>query len=452
MGDIIRLHIESLASEGLGIAYLNDKVTFVPFTAPGDEVEVELLSSKKNYNEAKLLKILSPSSLRISPKCQHFGTCGGCKWQHLNYETQLQWKQQFVRDAFERIAKLVPREIDPIVPSPHPFFYRNKMEFSFSPDIQSPGQNVLGFHLPGKFDKVFQVDSCFLQENLQNEIRNKIFEIINSLRLSCYNRKTHEGFLRNLIIRKNSRDEWMVILVVSEEKKEILSQIFEKLIPSFPQVVSWFYMVNQKKNDSLYDLQPVLYSGKSYLEESILQIHFKIRPLSFFQVNKPQAENIYRTVIQWGEFQQDDVVYDLYTGTGTIALCVAPLVNKVIGLDNAPQAIMDAKENALNNRIFNATFLLSDVAKGFNANLIKEYGQPDVVVLDPPRSGLHPDVIKQLLKLHPRTIIYVSCNPSTQARDIALLSSLYEVHKIQSFDMFPQTAHVENVALLKKRQ
>ncbi|MCX7697216.1 MAG: 23S rRNA (uracil(1939)-C(5))-methyltransferase RlmD [Bacteroidales bacterium] len=448
MSKIVHLYVESLASEGYGIAYLDGKVTFIPFTAPGDEVEAELIQIKRNYNYAQFLKIVKPSSIRIEPLCQHFGTCGGCKWQHLSYKTQLEWKQQFVVDAFERIAKIIPHETYPIVPSHQPFYYRNKMEFSFSPSDSCPEKPVLGFHLPGKFNRVFHVEKCFLQNDFHNVLRHHLYEIILSLNLSPYNRKTHEGFLRNLIIRKNSKDEWMIILVVTEDKKEIIHHIFEKIIPLFPQVISWNYVVNQKKNDSLHDLDPILFYGMPYLEETILQIQFKIRPLSFFQVNKNQAEKLYSKVVQWGAFKKEDVVYDLYTGTGTIALSISPFVKKVIGIDNSSQAIQDAQENARNNSVCNSVFVFSDVAKGFNDSLIEEHGRPNVVILDPPRSGVHPQVIKQLLKKRPERIIYVSCNPGTQARDISMLSELYELHKIQPFDMFPQTAHVENIALL----
>jgi len=450
MMEKVQFKITDVASEGYGLGYVDNKVTFVPFTAPGDEILAEIVKKKKNFNEARLLEVLVPSPQRVAARCSHFGLCGGCKWQHLTYEAQLFWKNKFTVDAIERIGKCVVDVKYPIVPSPKIFAYRNKMEFSFGWDNEK-GSPVLGFHFPGRFDKVFHVESCYLQESLHNDIRHAFYEQAVRLQLSVYDRKTHKGFLRNLLIRKNRRDEWMVILVISEQDREIIEKLFSPIVPLFPQVVSWYYVVNQKKNDSIYDLSPVLYAGQPFLEEKILHIHFKISPLSFFQVNPDQAEQLYAYVVEEGEFSPDDVVYDVYTGTGTIALAIAPKVKRVVGIDNAYQSIEDARENALNNHISNAIFIHADAVKAFNTQTFKKYGFPDVVILDPPRSGLHPSIVKQFLTYSPRKIIYISCNPATQARDIGMLAESYKIKSIQPFDMFPQTAHVENVSVLVKK-
>lgn len=452
-GHIFEVEITDTTVEGKGVARLDDKVFFVSNAIPGDKVLIKVVSKKRKYFEAQIEKIINPSPYRDTPKCKHFGICGGCKWQHMKYESQLQFKEKQVVDQFERIGKIIAPHL-PIKESTDLFYYRNKLEFTFSTHkwhvyFNEPYSPVLGFHIPGRFDKILDIEECFLQPFPSNEIRNHIKKLALSHNIPFYNSKTHEGFLRNLILRNNSINEFMIILSVKYEHPEWTSIIAEHIKPHFPQVVSFYIGINTKLNDTLDGINLNLIYGKPTLSETIHNLSFSISPKAFMQVNYAQTLNLYQKILELANLSGNETIFDLYCGIGTISLLLAQNANHVVGIEYVAEAIADANKNAKANKITNASFFSGDVKDVLQSTEIKKYKKPDIVVLDPPRAGIHANVIQSIIELSPKKIIYVSCNAATQARDISLLSSFYKVLNYQPFDMFPHTSHVENIAVLE---
>jgi 23S rRNA (uracil1939-C5)-methyltransferase len=457
---IENLEIIDASGEGKAVGKKEGLTVFVPFAVPGDIVDVEVFKKKKGYAEARILNIKTHSPHRIAPQCAHFGLCGGCKWQILDYETQLKYKQKQVEDCFRHLGKFEFPPILPIIRSKNQFEYRNKLEYTFSHlrwlddedmHLRNAGKSLetrgLGFHIPGKFDKVLNINHCSLQTEPSNEIRNSVRKFAIEHHIDFYNIRNHEGILRNLIIRNNVQNEVMVILSLTEmnEKTKLL---LEFLLQNFPQIRSLYYVINTKLNDSISDLEPVLYAGKPCIMEAMEDLHFKIVPLSFFQTNSLQALELYKVAREFAQITPKDIVYDLYTGIGTIALFVAQQAQKVVGIEYVEAAVEDAKINAKENHIANTVFFAGDMKDVFNANCVKRNGKPDVVITDPPRAGMHPAVIARLLEMEASRIVYISCNPATQARDLTELSKKYTIARVQPVDMFPHTHHVENVVEL----
>ena len=460
------IEITDAGSEGKAIARVDNKVIFVPFVVPGDVVDIKIYKSKKNYAEGRAVAIKQYSPLRSEVKCPHFGTCGGCRWQNMDYAEQLKYKQKQVVDNLERLGKIDTTNMSPICGSDNIFYYRNKLEYTFSnrpwisnEDIKNPDfvpqPNALGFHIPGLFDKILDIEHCALQENLSNDIRLTIKEYALQHNLEFYDIRNHTGFLRNIVIRNTSIGEWMLVVIVAQNDKEKLLPMMEFLKNRFPQITSLQYIINEKLNDSYGDLDVITYSGKDSVVENMpaykqqgKPLEFKIGPKSFYQTNSAQAYKLYSFAADFADLNGDEVVYDLYTGTGTIANFVARRCKKVVGIEYVEDAIVDAKHNSERNNIDNTVFYAGDMAKVLTEDFIKENGTPDLVITDPPRAGMHEKVIQQLLNAQPRKIVYISCNPATQARDIMLLSEKYNVGRIQPVDMFPHTQHVENVVEL----
>jgi 23S rRNA (uracil1939-C5)-methyltransferase len=463
------VEIRDAGSDGKAVARVEDRVVFVPFAAPGDIVDVQVYKKKRSYFEGKVVKIHKESDLRVQPECSHFGLCGGCKWQHLSYETQLHYKQKQVKDAIERIAKVPCADFLPILRSEKQYYYRNKLEYTFSnrrwlTNLDAPKEeggpddlNGLGFHLPGMFDKILDIEHCYLQRDPSNPIRLAIKDYANKNGMSFYNVRNWEGLLRNIIIRTSRNGNLMVIIIFREETTKN-SGLLQFIVDSFPEITSLMYVINNKKNDTINDLEVRLFSGDPFIIEEMIspgktqkRLQFKIGPTSFYQTNPEQAQKLYEVAYNFAGFEGNELVYDLYTGAGTIASFVAPSVKKVIGIEYVEEAVEDAKENMKLNGISNVAFYAGDLAKVLDEEFISEHGKPDVVITDPPRAGMHEKVVRQILNAGPEKIVYVSCNPATQARDIAILHEKYDLLKIQPVDMFPQTHHVENVALLAKR-
>lgn len=460
------IEITDAGSEGNAIARVDNKVIFVPFVVPGDIVDIKIYKSKKNYAEGRAVAIKKYSPLRSEVKCPHFGTCGGCRWQNMDYAEQLKYKQKQVVDNLERLGKIDTSNMSPICGSDNIFYYRNKLEYTFSnrpwisnEDIKNPDfvpqPNALGFHIPGLFDKILNIEHCALQENLSNDIRLTIKEYAFQHDLEFYDIRNHTGFLRNIVIRNTSIGEWMLVVIVAHDDKEKLLPMMEFLKNRFPQITSLQYIINEKLNDSYSDLDVITYSGKDYVVENMPSykqqgqpLEFKIGPKSFYQTNSAQAYKLYSYAADFADLKGDEVVYDLYTGTGTIANFVARQCKKVVGIEYVEDAIQDAKHNSERNNIDNTVFYAGDMAKVLTEDFIKENGTPDLVITDPPRAGMHEKVIQQLLNAQPRKIVYISCNPATQARDVMMLSEKYNVGRIQPVDMFPHTHHVENVVEL----
>jgi 23S rRNA (uracil1939-C5)-methyltransferase len=468
---IENLEIVDTGAEGKAVGKTDERVVFVPFAAPGDVVDVQVYKKKRSFYEARIERFEIKSPLRIAPRCAHFGLCGGCKWQHLDYDQQLLFKQKQVKDAFDRIAKVPYREIQPILASEDVYYYRNKLEFTFSnrkwlTDLDTSKEeggpehtNGLGFHLPGMFDKILDIDNCYLQSDPSNEIRLATKAYALDKGLSFYNVKKWEGLLRNIIIRNTVAGNLMVIVVFREYIEEAVDGLLSHLKASFPQITSLMYVINGKKNDSITDLEVKLFSGEPFIIETMKApvedlpaLRFKIGPKSFYQTNSKQASVLYKTAFDLAAFTGDELVYDLYTGTGTIACYIASSVKKVVAVEYVEDAVADARENALLNTVENAEFYAGDLAKVLNNEFIEKHGKPQVIIADPPRSGMHDKVIVNILEAEPMKIVYVSCNPATQARDIALLHDKYDIKKVQPVDMFPQTHHVENVVLLQLRE
>jgi 23S rRNA (uracil1939-C5)-methyltransferase len=447
-----------MAAEGKCVAKPDGKVLFLKDSAPGDIVDVRVTRKKKSFLEGYPIKFHERSKVRVTPVCGHFEICGGCKWQHINYSEQLAYKQQQVVDTLERIGKVELESISPIIGSGQTEYYRNKLEFTFSnsrwfttEEIDSGDSlegNALGFHIPGRFDKVLQIDHCHLQPEPSNKIRNWLDQYARANELSYYDLYKHEGFLRILMIRTTTTGEVMVLIQFAKDDQASIDKLLGALVSEFPDLTSVNYVINTKKNDTINDQEVCNYSGREHIIEKMGDLQFIIGPKSFYQTNPVQAERLYQVVLDYAELSGDELVYDLYTGTGTIANYVAHKAAKVVGVEYVPEAIVDAGKNSKLNDISNAKFFAGDMKDLLNDQFIVQNGQPDVIITDPPRAGMHPDVIKTLLKIAADRIVYVSCNPATQARDILELSSLYEVTKSQPVDMFPHTHHVENVVQL----
>lgn len=454
---VSEVEVIDIAEDGKGVARVEDLVVFIEKAVPGDVVDIELLRKKKSFYEAKISRLAQESPHRTIPFCSHFGTCGGCKWQQMDYAAQLTFKQKSVFNALTRIGKIDASQMEPILPSAENRYYRNKLEFTFSnkkwltdldalPEPQD--MDALGFHVPGRFDKILQIDHCFLQGGLSNEIRNALDAFAKREGISYYDIRQHEGALRNLIIRTSSTGELMVILVFAYVDQSTVDQCLSFLKESFPAITSLLYVINQKKNDTIFDQDIQVYAGRDYIFEEMEGLRFKVGAKSFYQTNSAQAYELYKISREFAGFRGDELVYDLYTGAGTIANFVARDVRAVIGVEYVPSAIADAKINSELNDIENTTFFAGDMKDVLTPEFVAEHGKPDVVITDPPRAGMHPDVVARLLEMEAPKIVYVSCNAATQARDLALLSEKYEVGRIKPVDMFPHTQHVENVVSL----
>lgn len=450
-------------AKGVSVAKAPDgKVIFIPNVVPGDVVDVQTFKKRKAYYEGKAVRFHEYSEHRIDPVCEHFGVCGGCKWQNMNYLQQLFYKQNEVKNHLQRIGKVALPEFDPILGSEKQFFYRNKMEFSFSnarwlteQEIQSDdaldNRNALGFHIPKMWDKILDINKCYLQEDPSNDIRNEIRRFANENNLTFFNPRNHEGLLRTVMIRTASTGEIMIVIQFFEDNATERELLLDFLAGRFPEITSLQYVVNSKANDTLYDQNIILYKGRDYILEEMEGLKFSINAKSFYQTNSEQAYELYKITRDFAGLTGNEVVYDLYTGTGTIAQFVSKKAKKVIGVEAVPEAIADAKVNAERNSITNCEFYVGDMKVVFNDAFIAKHGHPDVIITDPPRDGMHKDVIEQILKISPEKIVYVSCNSATQARDLALMDEHYKVSRVRPVDMFPQTHHVENVVLLEKR-
>lgn len=457
-----------MAAEGKCVAHHNGRVVFLQGGAPGDVVEARVFKVKDKYLEARVTRIEQFSPDRETPFCQHFGTCGGCSWQHINYSTQLFYKQKQVVDNLERIGGLVLPEIRNIVPSPRTRYYRNRLDFTFSAERWLPPQEfdrenpliepALGYHMPRKYDKVFDVLECHLQPDPSNAIRLAARHEALTRHIPFFDLRKQIGFLRTLTIRSTTTGQVMVILQVTYEKMEWIEAILRRLENDFPQITSLNYIINGKRNDTFHDLDIVCWKGDPWITETMNtpdgtgSLQFRIGPKSFYQTNPEQAEALYRIAWQMAELQGNETLYDLYTGTGTIAIYMASQARKVVGLEYVPAAIADAKVNAAINRIDNTSFFAGDIKNLLNESFVEEHGVPDVIITDPPRAGMHEDVCQMLLHVAPRKIVYISCNPATQARDLKLLSEKYSITAVQPVDMFPHTMHVENVVRLERRR
>jgi len=454
--------ITDIGAEGNAIAKVDGRVVFVPMLVPGDVVDLRISKKRRKYLEGTVIRFHEYSPDRIKPVCRHFGICGGCKWQHLPYELQLKYKEKQVTDNLERIGKVQAAHINPIMGSSEIYRYRNKMEYAFSDrrwltreEVESDNnfdkEDALGFHIPGLFDKVLDIKECFLQAEPSNAIRDAVRRYAHKKGLAFFNYRQQSGFLRNLIIRNNGKGDVMVIVVFFLDEKERIAGLMDFLAQEFPRITSLWYIINTKKNDSLADQTPVLYKGEDHLIEEIEGLKFRIGPKSFYQTNRLQAARLYSTARDFAGLTGKETVYDLYTGTGTIANYVAGLSGKVIGIEYIKDAVDDAKINSGMNNIRNTEFIAGDLKDILSEQFYREHGHPDVVITDPPRAGMHNDVVRSVMAANPRRIVYISCNPATQARDISVLSERYTVEKIQPVDMFPQTHHVENVALLNSK-
>ncbi len=452
--------IEAVAAEGKSLAHVDGTVVFVEFAVPGDIVNVKVTKKKKNYMEGFILEIVKPSEDRLQPFCEHFGICGGCRWQPLPYDMQLKAKQQQVWDQLVRIGHLEIPDISPILPSDKTKYYRNKLEFTFSnkrwiynnedPDSLTDEERLgLGFHVGKFFDKVLDIKHCSLQPEPSNEIRLFIREYAISHNLEFYNIRENTGFLRNIIVRNNQVGDVMLTVCFAYDDQDKIVPMLDAIAAEFPQIKSLHYVINEKLNDSISDLDCILYKGENAIWETMGKLKFKIGPKSFYQTNSEQAYKLYSVAKEFAALTGNEVVYDLYTGTGTIAQFISDKASKVIGIEYVKEAIEDARINAEANGITNCTFFDGDMKDILTADFIKEHGKPEVMIIDPPRAGMHPDVVKVIMEAAPERIVYVSCNPASQARDLAMMSPMYEITAVQPVDMFPHTMHVENVCALK---
>ena len=451
-------------AKGVSVAKAPDgKVIFITNVVPGDVVDVQTFKKRKAYYEGKAIHFHEYSEHRTEPVCEHFGVCGGCKWQNMKYSQQLYYKQNEVYNHLKRIGKIEMPEFEPILGSEKQFFYRNKMEFGFSnarwmteaeinSDQDFDDRNALGFHIPKMWDKILDINKCHLQADPSNAIRNEIRRFALQNNLTFFNPRNHEGLLRTLMIRTASTGEIMVLIQFFEENKVQRELIMNHLAVTFPEITSLQYVINSKQNDTIYDQNVVLFKGRDYILEEMEGLHFSINAKSFYQTNSEQAYELYKITRDFAGLTGNELVYDLYTGTGTIAQFVSKQARKVIGVEAVPEAIADAKENAKRNNITNCEFYVGDMKNVFNDAFIAQHGQPDVIITDPPRDGMHGDVVKQILSIAPKKIVYVSCNSATQARDLALMDEMYQVTRVRPVDMFPQTHHVENVVLLERRK
>ena len=454
-----------MAAEGKAIAKVNDLVIFVPYVVPGDVVDLQIKRKKNKYAEAEAVNFHEYSSTRAVPFCQHYGICGGCKWQVLPYAEQIKYKQKQVEDNLRRIGKIELPEISPILGSAKTEFYRNKLEFTFSDkrwltyeevkqEVKYDQMNAVGFHIPGAFDKVLAIEKCWLQNDISNRIRNAVRDYAYEHNYSFINLRSQEGMLRNMIIRTSSTGELMVIIIckiVEDSEMTLFKQLLQYVADTFPEITSLLYIINNKCNDTINDLDVYVFKGNDHIFEDMEGLRFKVGPKSFYQTNSEQAYNLYKIARDFAGLTGNELVYDLYTGTGTIANFVSRQARQVIGIEYVPEAIEDAKVNAEINGIDNTLFFAGDMKDMLTQEFINEYGRPDVIITDPPRAGMHQDVVDVILFAEPKRIVYVSCNPATQARDLQLLDVKYKVKAVQPVDMFPHTHHVENVVLLELR-
>ncbi len=458
-----KVKITDIGTEGNAVAKVDGQVVFVPMLIPGDVVDIRVRNKRRKYMEGTAVRFHEYSSDRIEPRCTHFGVCGGCKWQHLRYEKQLEFKEKQVIDNLTRIGKLELSGVRPILGSSEIYGYRNKLEFTFSDkrwltreemlaDNDRIVEDALGFHIPGYFDKVLDIRECHFQPDPSNAIRDSVRRYAHRKSLAFFNIRQQSGFLRNLIIRTTRSGNVMVIVVIFMDERERINGLMEHLRTEFPRITSLYYIINTKKNDSLSDQVPVLYSGDDHLLEEIDSLKFRIGPLSFYQTNTLQAGKLYAIAKEFAGLTGRETVYDLYTGAGTIACYVAGEAGKVIGIEYVDAAVEDAVINSGINNIGNTEFYAGDIRLLLNEKFIQEKGRPDVIITDPPRAGMHSDVVEQILSAGPSRIVYISCNPSTQARDAGLMSEKYRVAAVQPVDMFPHTHHVENVILLERRR
>lgn len=454
--------ITDVAAEGNALARVNEMVVFVPFGAPGDVVDIKLVKKRKSYAEGRIERIVSPGEIRIVPRCEHFGICGGCRWQHLPYEFQLKCKQKQVADALQRIAKVELPEISPILGSDNIWSYRNKMEYTFSnrcwltfEQLESGEEfndrDALGFHIPGAFDKVLDINACHLQNELGDRIRLFVKKFAKDNNYSFYDLKAQQGLMRTLMIRLASTGEVMVVVAFGEDDREKISSVLDAIAKEFSEITSLMYVVNTKVNDSMADLDIELWRGNDHIVEEMDGLKFRVGPKSFYQTNSKQAFKLYSVARNFACLSGNELVYDLYTGTGTIANFVSRNASRVVGIEYVEDAIADAKVNSKINGIDNTEFYAGDMKDVLTDDFISEHGHPDVMIVDPPRAGMHGDVVDVILRAEPCRIVYVSCNPATQARDLALLDCKYKVEAVQPVDMFPHTQHVENVVALTKR-
>ncbi|MFS4481713.1 23S rRNA (uracil(1939)-C(5))-methyltransferase RlmD [Hyunsoonleella sp. 2307UL5-6] len=457
------LEVIDAGAKGKTVAKAPDgKIVFLPNAVPGDVVDVQTFKKRKAYYEGNAIKFHKRSDKRVNPQCDYFGTCGGCKWQDMGYEHQLFYKQKEVVNNLTRIGHIDLPEVTPILGAKNQYFYRNKMEFSFSDsrwltqdEIKSDDdlgdRNALGFHIPGMWDKILDIDKCHLQREPSNAIRNAVKQFAVENGLEFFNTRNQTGLLRTMMIRTSSTGDVMVLVQFFKEDTKKRELLLDFITEKFPEITSLQYVINGKGNDTIYDQKVILYKGQDHIFEDMEGLKFKINAKSFYQTNSEQAYELYKITRDFAGLKGDELVYDLYTGTGTIAQFVAKQAKKVIGVESVPDAITAAKENAQLNNINNVEFFVGDMKQVFNDDFILQHGQPDVVITDPPRDGMHKDVVAQLLNIAAKKIVYVSCNSATQARDLALLDDMYSVTKVQPVDMFPQTFHVENVVLLEKR-
>ncbi|WP_198342340.1 23S rRNA (uracil(1939)-C(5))-methyltransferase RlmD [Pedobacter psychrophilus] len=453
------LSVFDIAEEGKGVARADDLVVFIEKAIPGDVVDAAVYKKKKSFAQAKIAQLITPSPDRVDAFCEHFGVCGGCKWQHMNYPTQLKYKQKSVLDALQRLAGLETSHAEEILPSAQDRYYRNKLEYTFSnkrwlTDLDGEitdekEMNALGFHVPLRFDKILEINHCYLQADPSNDLRNKISAFAKEKDISFYDLRAHEGALRNLVIRTSSTGELMVIVIFAYPEEGQVNLMMEFVKNQFPQITSLLYIINQKKNDTFFDQEVLLFSGREFIYEEMEGLKFRIGPKSFYQTNSLQAYELYKITRDFADLTGNELVYDLYTGTGTIANFVAKKARKVIGVEYVPDAIEDAKINSQINGIDNTVFYAGDMKDILNNDFINQNGKPDVVITDPPRAGMHPDVVERLMELKAEKIVYVSCNAATQARDLIRLKEKYDLVRIKPVDMFPHTQHVENVVLLK---
>lgn len=453
----------SAGAKGVSIGKTEDgKTIIVSGAIPGDIVNARVKKAKSKYYEADAVEILTPSPFRVEPECEHFGVCGGCKWQNMSYEKQLEFKQDEVVNNIKRIGGIEDFESIPILGGEELYYYRNKMEFSFSnarwltsEEIKSGTdinqKNALGFHIPGQWSKILDLKNCYLQEYPSNEIRLAIRNYAIENKLDFFDLKSQDGFLRTLMLRQNSKGEWMILIQFFKENEKQRIKLLNFILEKFPQITTLLYAINPKGNDSVYDLDIKTYFGEGFIFEEMDGLKFKIGPKSFFQTNYKQALNLYRKTLEFADINENQVVYDLYTGTGTIAQYIAQHAKQVIGIEAVPEAIDAAKENAKLNGLDNCIFYCGDMKEVFTEEFLAQHPKADVLITDPPRDGMHPKVVEQILKLSPNRIVYVSCNSATQARDLSLMKDFYRVEKILPVDMFPQTHHVENIALLTKK-
>ena len=459
--------IEAVAAEGKAVAHVNDMAVFVPFVVPGDIVDLRIRKKRKNYAEAEVVRFVEYSPLRVKPVCKHFGVCGGCKWQNLPYDEQLKAKQQQVFDQLTRIGKVELPKFLPILGSEKIYEYRNKTEYGCAnkrwytraelnalPPDAGLSQGAIGFHITGAFDKIYPIEKCWLMDDLHNQIRNDIYQYAKENSLSFFDIRGHKGLLRDIMFRNSNTGEWMLLIQFHYDDptdKEKAQLLLQHLVDKFPQITSLLYVDNQKCNDTFGDLELTTFKGNDYIIETMEDLKFKVNAKSFYQTNTDQAYRLYCVARDFAHLEGNEIVYDLYTGTGTIANFVAHQAQKVIGIEYVPEAIENAKVNSQINGIENTDFFAGDMKDILTDDFIAEHGQPDVIITDPPRAGMHPDVVKVILNAAPKRIVYVSCNPATQARDLSLLDHLYKVEAVQPVDMFPHTPHVENVVLLSKR-